>query len=79
MENHDKDDFKLNLNLTNLSNSEPWNIKDGKKKGFRTLSGIDETYDDYLGRRKRSVKSCLQMSSCSFSKTLLSLAGFTFV
>ena len=49
LKNHDN--FKLNLNLSILSNSEPWNIKD-EKKGFRTLSGIDETYVDYLGRRK---------------------------
>ena len=70
LKNHD--DFKLNLNLTTLSNSEPWNIKDGKKKGFRTLSGFDEIYDDYLGRRKRSVKSCLQMSSCIFFKKIFS-------
>jgi hypothetical protein len=61
-----------------LSNSEPWNIKEGKKKGFRTLSEIDETYDDYLGRRKRSVKSCLQMSSCIFFKKS-SLIGWLYI
>ena len=61
-----------------MSNSEPWNIKDGKKKGFRTLSGIDETYDDYLGRRKRSVKSCLLMSSFIIFE-ICSLIGWLYI